>query len=50
MDMVVVLTTSHLVIGAFMLAAAVVLTLRSYRYSTAEVPAGREVLREQLPV
>jgi cytochrome c oxidase assembly protein subunit 15 len=49
-DLVVLLTTTHLVIGAFMLAAAVVLTLRSYRYSTAEVPAGREVLREQLPV
>jgi cytochrome c oxidase assembly protein subunit 15 len=49
-DVVVFLTTSHLVIGAFMLAAAIVLTLRSYPYSTAEVSAGREVLRGQLPI
>jgi cytochrome c oxidase assembly protein subunit 15 len=49
-DAVVFLTTTHLVIGAFMLAAAVVLTLRSYRYSTAAAPARREVLREQLPI
>jgi cytochrome c oxidase assembly protein subunit 15 len=47
-EMIVFVTTTHLVIGAFMLAAGVVLTLRSYRFSTSEVSAGREVLREQL--
>jgi cytochrome c oxidase assembly protein subunit 15 len=49
-EMVVFLTTVHLVIGAFMLAAGVVLTLTSYRFSLSQPSARREVLREQLSV
>ena len=50
-DAIVVLTTSHLAVGALMLAASVALTLRSYRLSmpSKHVPA-REVLKEQLSV
>jgi cytochrome c oxidase assembly protein subunit 15 len=50
LEMVVFLTTVHLVIGAFMLAAGVVLTLTSYRCSTSQPSARREVLRERLSV
>jgi hypothetical protein len=50
-DAIVVLTTSHLAVGALMLAASVALTLRSYRLSvpSKHVPA-REALKEQLSV
>jgi cytochrome c oxidase assembly protein subunit 15 len=50
-DLVVLLTTTHLAVGALMLAASVTLTLRSYRLS-AKSPArpSREVLTEQLSV
>ena len=47
----VVVTTTHLVIGALMLAASLVLTLRCYHFSsTAEAPAGPEFLKEQFSV
>jgi cytochrome c oxidase assembly protein subunit 15 len=50
-DLVVLLTTTHLAVGALMLAASVTLTLRSYRLSV-KSPArpSREVLTEQLSV
>jgi cytochrome c oxidase assembly protein subunit 15 len=45
---IVFLTTTHLVIGALMLATSLLLTLRSFRLSPSSKPsAGREVLREQ---
>ncbi len=44
-------TTTHLVIGALMLAASLVLTLRCYRFSpTAKAVAAPELLKEQLSV
>jgi len=51
-DWVVILTTTHLAVGALMLATAVALTLRAYRLtnlSTDRQP-GREVLTEQFSV
>jgi cytochrome c oxidase assembly protein subunit 15 len=48
LDAVVWLTTSHLAVGALMLAAAVVLTLNAYRLSAPAKPAhGQEILQEQ---
>jgi cytochrome c oxidase assembly protein subunit 15 len=45
---VVVLTTAHLVIGALMLAASLLLTLRAYRLSPrSKVSAGQKILTEQ---
>lgn len=50
-DLVVLLTTTHLAIGALMLAASVTLTLRSYRLSAPwRTRPSREVLTEQLSV
>ncbi|MBM4262619.1 MAG: cytochrome oxidase assembly protein [Deltaproteobacteria bacterium] len=50
-EAIVILTTSHLVVGALMLATSVVLTLRAYRYSRGATAAvgRRQVLSEQLP-
>jgi cytochrome c oxidase assembly protein subunit 15 len=45
-DAVVLLTTSHLAVGALMLATSTVLTLRAYRLSASK-RIGGEVLREQ---
>jgi cytochrome c oxidase assembly protein subunit 15 len=48
---VVLLTTSHLVIGALMLASSLVLTLNCYRLSSAaEISARPELLKEPLSV
>ena len=48
MDMIVFLTTTHLVTGAMMLATSLLLTLRSYRFSTpSKASVGREILTEQ---
>jgi cytochrome c oxidase assembly protein subunit 15 len=48
---VVLLTTSHLVIGALMLASSLVLTLYCYRLSLAAETSGRpELLKEQFSV
>jgi len=48
MDAIVLLTTSHLAVGALMLAASIALTLTSYRLSApARHVPGREVLRQQ---
>lgn len=45
---IVVLTTSHLVVGALMLAASVLLTLRAHRYSSGATAAvGSKALSEQ---
>lgn len=50
-DAVVVLTTSHLAVGALMLATSVVLTLRSHRLTTAPTCASRpKILTEQFSV
>jgi heme A synthase len=51
-DWVVILTTTHLAVGALMLATAVVLTLRAYRLSAPvrDREPGREVLTEQFSV
>jgi cytochrome c oxidase assembly protein subunit 15 len=47
-DGIVWLTTSHLAVGALMLAASIVLTLRAYRLSArAKKVQGREALQEQ---
>jgi hypothetical protein len=49
-DAIVLLTTTHLAVGALMLAVAVVLTLRTYRLSD-PAPKGHraeKVLAEQL--
>jgi cytochrome c oxidase assembly protein subunit 15 len=47
----VVVTTTHLVIGAVMLATSLVLTLRCYRFSTTSKASARpELLREQISV
>ena len=44
----VILTTTHLVIGALMLATSLLLTLRAYRFSTtAKASIGRKILTEQ---
>jgi cytochrome c oxidase assembly protein subunit 15 len=51
LDMVVLVTTTHLIIGALMLATSLGLTLRSYRFSsTSTRPAGQGVLAEQYSV
>lgn len=48
MDAIVLLTTSHLAVGALMLGAGVVLTLNAYRSSAPDRKiSGREVLQEQ---
>ncbi|HEX2929479.1 MAG TPA: COX15/CtaA family protein [Candidatus Binatia bacterium] len=48
-DAIVLLTTSHLAVGALMLAASVTLTLRSYRLSVPlKVVRTREVFKEQV--
>lgn len=49
---IVLITTTHLAVGALMLAVSVVLTLRSHRLSASWVDDGprTEVLAEQLPV
>jgi len=50
-DVIVLLTTTHLAVGALMLAASVTLTLRSYRLSAPwQNRPSREVLTEQLSV
>jgi cytochrome c oxidase assembly protein subunit 15 len=50
-DLIVLLTTTHLAVGALMLAASVTLTLRSYRFLAPwQTRPGREVLTEQLSV
>ncbi|MGE5218840.1 MAG: COX15/CtaA family protein [Chloroflexota bacterium] len=51
-DWVVILTTTHLAVGALMLATAVVLALRAYRLSAPvrDREPGREVLTEQFSV
>lgn len=47
----VMLTTTHLAVGALMLVTSLFVTLRSYRYSSAPKPAGgRNVLAEQYSV
>jgi cytochrome c oxidase assembly protein subunit 15 len=45
--LLVVLTTTHLVIGALLLATSLLLTLRSFRLSASKQPVGQKVLREQ---
>ena len=48
LEMVVLLTTTHLVIGALLLVTSLLLALRSFRLSTpAKASLGRKVLREQ---
>jgi heme a synthase len=48
MDMVVLLTTTHLIVGALMLVSSLALTLRSYRSSERAKPAmGPKALKEQ---
>jgi heme a synthase len=50
-DAIAMLTTTHLALGALMLACAVILSLRSYRFSASAKPlAGRNILTEQLSV
>jgi heme a synthase len=50
-DLVVILTTTHLAVGALMLAAAVILTLRAYRFSAQpRRGSSRQVLTEQFSV
>jgi heme a synthase len=50
-EALVILTTTHLVIGALMLAAGVALTLRSFRFSAPANPvSGRRALTEQYSV
>jgi cytochrome c oxidase assembly protein subunit 15 len=50
-DVIVLLTTTHLAVGALMLAASVTLTLRAYRLSAPwQSRSSREVLTEQLTV
>lgn len=51
-DGIVILTTTHLAVGALMLAAALALTLRVYRFSSpvAARGPGREILTEQFSV
>ena len=47
-DLLVLLTTTHLVIGALMLATALLLTLRCYRWSGMPAPlAKHNILSEQ---
>jgi heme a synthase len=46
-DATVVLTTTHLAVGALMLVTSLVLTLRFYRYPTVSTAAGQEVFTEQ---
>jgi cytochrome c oxidase assembly protein subunit 15 len=49
MDMVVVLTTTHLIVGALMLGTSLALTLRAYRLSERVKPAmGPNAMKEQL--
>ncbi len=51
MGSLVFVTTTHLVIGALMLATSLVLTLRCYRFSSTSKPvAGPELLKEQFSV
>ena len=48
MTVLVMLTTTHMVIGALMLATSLLLTLRAYRFSTtAKASIGRKILTEQ---
>jgi heme a synthase len=48
METLVILTTTHLVAGALMLATSLLLTLRAYRFSTAsKASIGQKVLTEQ---
>ncbi|HUK42703.1 MAG TPA: COX15/CtaA family protein [Candidatus Acidoferrales bacterium] len=50
-SMVVILTTTHLVTGALMLATTLLLTLRTFRLSaSAAAPAGRQALRERFSI
>jgi cytochrome c oxidase assembly protein subunit 15 len=50
-DMTVLLTTTHLIVGALMLATSLALTLRSYRLSAPAKPAvGTNALTEQLSI
>jgi cytochrome c oxidase assembly protein subunit 15 len=50
-DVIVLLTTTHLAVGALMLAAGVILTLRCYRLSAPPAArSGQEILTEQLSV
>jgi heme a synthase len=50
-DLVIILTTTHLAVGALMLAAAVIVTLRAYRLSAQpQRGSGRQVLTEQFSV
>jgi heme a synthase len=51
MDMVVLLTTTHLIVGALMLVTSLALTLRSYRLSDRPKPAMRpNALKEQFSI
>jgi cytochrome c oxidase assembly protein subunit 15 len=51
MDMVVILTTTHLIVGALMLVTSLALTLRSYRLSERPKPAMRpNALKEQFSI
>jgi hypothetical protein len=44
----ILLTTTHLVTGALMLATSLLLTLRAYRFSTtSKVSIGQKILTEQ---
>ena len=48
MTVLVILTTTHMVIGALMLATSLLLTLRAYRFSTnVKASIGRKILTEQ---
>ena len=48
MGVLVLLTTTHLVTGALMLATSLLLTLRAYRFSTtSKASIGQKVLTEQ---
>lgn len=49
LETLVILTTTHLVTGALMLAASLLLTLRAYRFSaTSKAPVDHKVLAEQV--
>jgi len=51
MDLLVLVTTTHLIAGALMLAAGVVITLRAFRFSTpAKTALVGKALREQYSV
>jgi len=49
-DMIVLLTTTHLIVGALMLVTSLALTLRSYRLSATAKPVGTHAFTEQFSI